>query len=97
MTSCQRCAIIDLHRHTSTKEYHDDINVTFYGHSLATTDVDIIDKLIKAADTTTIYHYDKTALHDIILNLVQIIGEEELIARTSDDIEKGKIIFKSIT
>ena len=73
------------------------LNVTIYGHSIATTDGDIIKKLIEAAKTTTIYYYDKDALHSIILNLVQIIGEEELIERTSDDSEKGSIIFKSIT
>ena len=34
---------------------------------------------------TTIYYNSQEALHDIILNLVQIIGEEELIERTADD------------
>ncbi len=80
-----------------SKEISEEINVTIYGHSIATTDGDIIKKLIEAATTTTIYYYDKDALHNIILNLVQIIGEEELIERTSDDSEKGSIFFKSIT
>jgi hypothetical protein len=79
------------------KEISEEINVTIYGHSIATTDGDIIKKLIAAAKTTTIYYYGKSALHDIILNLVQIIGEEELIERTSNDSGKGSIIFKSIT
>lgn len=73
------------------------LNVIIYGHSIATTDGDIIKNLIEAAATTTIYYYGKDALHDIILNLVQIIGEEELIDRTSDDSEKGSIIFMPIT
>ena len=73
------------------------LNVTIYGHSIATTDGDIIKNLIEAAATTTIYYYDKSDLHNKILNLVQIIGEEKLIEMTSDDSEKGSIIFKSIT
>ena len=63
-----------------------------YGHSLATTDEDIIKNLIRKSDQTTIYYYRKSDLHDIILNLVQIIGEEELIDRTAD--EHKSIIFK---
>ena len=74
----------------------EEINVTIYGHSIATTDGDIIKNLIEAAATTTIYYYGKSALHDIILNLVQIIGEEKLIEMTSDDSKSGRIIFKSV-
>lgn len=72
------------------------LNVIIYGHSIATTDGDIIKNLIEAAKTTTIYYYDKSALHDIILNLVQIIGEEKLIEMTSDDSKSGRIIFKPV-
>ena len=63
-----------------------------FGHSIATTDGDIIKNLIEASYKTTIYYHSKDALHDIILNLVQIIGVEELITRTSDD--SRSIIFK---
>lgn len=68
------------------------IYTSIYGHSIATTDGDIIKNLIEASYKTTIYYHSKDALHDIILNLVQIIGEEELITRTSDD--SRSIIFK---
>ena len=68
------------------------INTYIYGHSVATTDGDIIEDLIKASKSTTIYYHSKSALHDIILNLVQIIGEEELITRTSAD--NQSIIFE---
>ncbi|SEH78239.1 Bacteriophage abortive infection AbiH [Ruminococcus flavefaciens] len=68
------------------------IHTYIYGHSLATTDEDIIKNLIRKSDKTTIYYYRKSDLHDIILNLVQIIGEEELIDRTAD--EHRSIIFK---
>ncbi len=61
------------------------INTYIYGHSLATTDGDIIEDLIKASKSTTIYYHSKNSLHDIIINLVQIIGEDELIARTAAD------------
>ncbi len=61
------------------------INTFIYGHSLATTDGDIIKDLIRGSKLTTIYYHSKNALHDIILNLVQIIGEDELIARTAAD------------
>lgn len=79
------------------QETGEEINVTIYGHSIATTDGDIIKNLIEAAATTTIYYYGKDALHDIILNLVQIIGEEKLIEMTSDDSKSGRIIFMPIT
>ena len=79
-----------------SKEQGITLNLIIYGHSIATTDGDIIKNLIEAAATTTIYYYDKDALHDIILNLVQIIGEEKLIEMTSDDSKSGRIIFKPV-
>jgi len=60
-------------------------NTYIFGHSLAATDKDIIKNIIEGSKMTTIYYNSQEALHDIILNLVQIIGEEELIERTADD------------
>ncbi|WP_295073757.1 AbiH family protein [Ruminococcus sp.] len=79
--------LIDYNEHDPEKRIHTYI----YGHSLATTDADIIANLIRKSDKTTIYYYRKSDLHDIILNLVKIIGEEELIKRTSA--ENQSIIF----
>ena len=70
----------------------DKLYTYIFGHSIATTDGDVIKDLIEASTQTIIYYYRKSDLHDIILNLVQIIGEEELIKRTSSD--NCSIVFK---
>ena len=57
--------------------------VFFYGHSLDITDKDVISWLILEPNTeTTIYYYSQEDLSEKIANLVNVIGEDELIKRT---------------
>lgn len=61
--------------------YH---KVYFFGHSLDVVDKDIIETLILNDNVRSyIYYHDHEAFADKISNLVKIIGEEELIKRTS--------------
>ena len=59
-----------------------------FGHSLDVTDKDILRALICNDHVETVIYYhrasesDKTALGQLIHNLVKIIGQEELIRRT---------------
>ena len=88
-----------IYKRTGTKytnwlrNFAGNINTYIYGHSIATTDGDIINNLIEASNKTIIFYHTQEALHDIILNLVQIIGEEKLIKYTSD--VNKKIEFQS--
>ncbi len=67
------------------------LDVYFYGHSLDVTDKDIIRDLITFETAkTTIFYHNREALESYISNLVKILGEDDLIARTGED---NKSIF----
>ena len=69
-------------------------NIYIYGHSLDTTDKDILATLIKADKVkTTIFYHNQEALEQQIINLVKVISEDELIRRTGNK----NIVFKEIT
>ena len=72
------------------------INIFIYGHSLDVTDKDILARLITAdyAKTTIFYHSQK-ALEKYIINLVKVIGEDELIRRTGGS--DKSIFFRKTT
>lgn len=58
-------------------------NVYIYGHSLDSTDGDILRDIILAPNTkTTIFYHNKEAFGKQIANLVKVITEDELIRRT---------------
>lgn len=65
---------------------HDKDRYTLYifGHSLDVTDKDILSALIKNDNVRTyIYYHDDTAHKKLIANLVKVLGEDEMIKRTS--------------
>lgn len=56
-----------------------------FGHSLDVTDRDILSDLILNKNVfTTIYYHNKNAMKKQIVNLIKVIGEDELIKRTSE-------------
>ena len=58
-------------------------NLYIFGHSLDITDKDILKDLILNDNVyTTVFYCNKDALGQQIANLVQVIGQEELIRRT---------------
>ena len=60
------------------------MNVYIFGHSLDKTDGDVLRNLILQENThTTIFYHNRQALGKQIANLVAVIGEDELIKRTS--------------
>jgi len=65
------------------------VEVYIVGHSLAITDKDIFQELIMKSKKTTVYYFDKVALKNLIANMVEIIGQDNLIEKTSD----GSLIF----
>lgn len=63
------------------KYYH---HLYIIGHSLDSTDEDILKTLIVNDNVkTTIYYYDESSLGQMVKNLVKIIGSDELIKRTA--------------
>lgn len=67
-------------------------NVYFYGHSMDPTDSDILKEILLNPNIDAyIYYLDKPSLSKQILNLVKIIGEENLIELT--DAVTGRIKF----
>lgn len=59
-------------------------NLFIIGHSLDVTDRDVIYKLINNDFMqTTVYYYDQTDLENKVINLMKVIGEDDLIAKTS--------------
>lgn len=84
-----------------TKEFdekHIKYKLFIFGHSLDVTDKDILRDLILNDNVeTTIYYYSKTGqdkgdFGNKIANLTKVIGEEELVKRTSEH----TIIFKKM-
>ena len=68
-------------------------NVYILGHSMDVTDGDILSALIKMKNTkTTVFYHNKEALGRLICNLVKIIGEKEVIKRTSG--KNASIVFR---
>ncbi|MBQ8182442.1 MAG: bacteriophage abortive infection AbiH family protein [Clostridia bacterium] len=70
------------------KYYH---QIYFFGHSLDIVDKDIIEFLILNDNVRTyIYYHNTTSYEEKIINLVKIIGKDELIKRTAG---KNQTIF----
>ena len=69
------------------------IEIMFFGHSLDASDSDIIEDLIRndKSKITILYHNQK-ALQNIVANLTEIIGKDDLIAAVSG--HSPKIVFK---
>lgn len=68
-------------------------DVIFYGHSMGESDKDILRKLILNDNVhVLIYYYDYKAYCEIIKNLIKVIGQDELIARTGDN----RVSFKEV-
>ncbi len=66
--------------------------IHIYGHSLDVTDKDVLSSLILLPNTVTnIYYYDNNDYSKKIINLIKIIGEENLIKRTQGS--KRTIVF----
>lgn len=69
------------------------IEVVFFGHSLDSSDSDVINDFISNPNTSiTVYYFDEKAHKDIVANLVEIIGKQKLIEYVSG--KKPKISFK---
>lgn len=81
--------------------HYNSMELHILGHSLSSTDGDILSKFIlRQNTTTTIYYHNNKDLNNKIINLIKIIGQEELIERvhrTYDNIifqEQQKAIKK---
>ncbi len=75
----------------NTKE-DESIEIAFFGHSLDSSDSDIITDLISCDKTSiTIYYYNDKSYQQIVSNLIDIIGKNNLIAQVSG--KKPKIRF----
>ena len=74
----------ELMQSRAMASYNHPINeVCFYGHSLDITDKDVLARIILVPYTnSTIYYYSREDLAEKIANLVNVIGEDELIKRT---------------
>ena len=57
---------------------------------MAITDKDIFQELILNSKKTVIYYFNKETLKSQISNMIEIIGQDELVKKTSD----GSLIFE---
>jgi len=56
------------------------IEISFFGHSLDATDGDVIkDMVMHESSLITIFYYDKSAYKQIVANLIEIIGKDNLV------------------
>lgn len=64
-------------------------NVYIFGHSLDITDKDILRELILNENVyTTIFYLNRDVMGQQIANLVKIIGQDELIRRTGEEVRQ---------
>lgn len=69
------------------------VEVMFFGHSLDSTDEDIITEIINRENTSvSIYYYNESAHNQIVANLVKQISKETLIKYVSGSNPKIKLI-----
>lgn len=79
----------DLEDKDKDKKY----NIYIYGHSLDSTDADVLNEFIELENCQiTIFYYDDEALEGQITNLTKIIGRKKMIKFTSGS--SPKIIFQ---
>lgn len=71
-------------------KYKREVEIYIVGHSLAITDKDIFQELILNSKKTVIYYFNKETLKSQISNMIEIIGQDELVKKTSD----GSLIFE---
>ena len=70
-----------------------ELNIYFYGHSLDITDKDVLFRLITEEHSKIyIYYYDRDNYKKQIINLIKIIGEDELIKMTNAENRKIEFI-----
>lgn len=78
------------------EEWNRDHNIYIFGHSLDVSDKDILRDIIlgpckekediyRERTTINIYYYDKEAYANQIINLVKVIGQDELISRVHSE------------
>lgn len=73
----------DSYKENSCVKFNNHLYI--WGHSLDVTDGDILSDLILNENVfTTIYYHNKNAMKKQIVNLIKVIGEDELIKRTSE-------------
>lgn len=69
-------------------------NFFIFGHSLDISDKDILNEIITASDTlqVTIFYRNQSEMEKFIINLIKILGKDNMIKYTSEEI----IVFKEI-
>ena len=86
----EEAEILRIKNNMGPTEYN---NVYILGHSMDVTDGDILSALIKMKNTkTTVFYHNRETLGRLICNLVKIIGEKEVIKRTSG--KNASILFR---
>lgn len=70
-------------------------NFFIFGHSLDESDKDILKDIIKAKDTlqVTIFYRDQLEMEKFIINLIKILGKDNIIRYTFDEL----IVFKQLS
>lgn len=70
-------------------------NFFIFGHSLDESDKDILKDIIKAKDTlqVTIFYRDQLEMEKFIINLIKILGKDNMIKYTFDEL----IVFKQLS
>jgi len=77
----------------SCKQSKESLEVAFFGHSLDFSDSDIIKDLIYFEDANIIIFYHSEKSHkQIIANLIQIVGKNDLISMVSGDTPKISLV-----
>ena len=73
-----------------------DLNVVFFGHSMDVSDKDIIKRIFDISQNRyvkyIVYCYDKSSQGQCIANIINIIGQDNMIKKIEDD----RLIFRLI-
>ncbi len=67
-----------LEEYDDARDFGEEVEVYFVGHSLDITDEDIIKELIEQSDKVTIYYHSQEVLKDYITNMVKLFGKRKV-------------------
>ncbi len=71
----------------------ENLNLIFYGHSLDSTDKDIIKTFVDTANHVSIYYKDQDDYEKKVINLIKLFGRDDV----EDDLYSGRIEMIEIT
>lgn len=80
----------DIYQWLDKMRESDSLHTFIYGHSLDSTDADLIEFVFNKSKNITVYYHEESKLPSLLINLISIFGKNYV----NENHNNGKIIFK---